>query len=278
MTSMETTKEAAMSLPGSYKHFHHSVGNFYAPYNPFAMPPPGLTSLLLPGQIQPVDGTALLEQVKMDPSMNILQIKGWGSGIQQSDYEALFKRQGVNVDLKDSTFLELVEQTIGPMLAPLFGLKFWLQWDGDQIKYDTYGYLLAAVAHILNRYDMLHGLICMKLTEAPKARNFVQSFMREKGGDKLRELCPNLPMILVAYPIEKDEKVEAEQKRTGYGFYGASLNNMFAGAKTIVAFGGGGVLSAEDANGYVNTSIIAIDMTRKGGTDVSQFTRKYMRM
>lgn len=224
----------------------------------------------------------ILSSVKSDAKVEILQIKGWGSGIQPSDYETFFSSLGyphqkLNLDPKDPSFQQVVRNVIGPYMGALNGKKFWLQWDGDAIKLDTYGYLMAALIKILYDANMLHGVMCMKLTTEDKMRGFRETFMVEKGGSIIQDLCPKLPFISVAYPLENDPEVKAEQKRTGYGFYGACLNNMFIGKKIIISFGGGDVLSAEEAQGYINTSIIAFRMTRRDGKEESAFANKHAR-
>ena len=282
---VQTSKEMVMALPRFYRKFKRALDGHFVAYNPFANPNSGLTEVSYNNEMgvkSTVMDSLILSSVKSDAKVEILQIKGWGSGIQPSDYETFFSSLGyphqkLNLDPKDPSFQQVVRNVIGPYMGALNGKKFWLQWDGDAIKLDTYGYLMAALIKILYDANMLHGVMCMKLTTEDKMRGFRETFMVEKGGSIIQDLCPKLPFISVAYPLENDPEVKAEQKRTGYGFYGACLNNMFIGKKIIISFGGGDVLSAEEAQGYINTSIIAFRMTRRDGKEESAFANKHAR-
>jgi hypothetical protein len=205
----------------------------------------------------------------------ILQIKGWGSGMQTNDYGCEPTFAGVRLT---ESFLELVRKRVEnslPTTKPV-----WIQWDGDQLTPGTYGYFLIAVAVILFRRKLLSGLICMKLTTPEKmmaedGHGFVSEFMIKKGGALLRHMCPEVPICLVAYPYEKDPIVKKMQKDTKYGWYGASLNRLFKGHKTIFAFGGGDVLDQEEKHGYdSNTTIVGFEVTRNDGSQNSAFATK----
>jgi hypothetical protein len=202
-----------------------------------------------------------LRDIVGEPSQNILQIKGWGSGIHDQDHIDFVK-----CTPRDSEFVSRVYMKVRDKLpkAPV-----WIQWDGDALDDSTYGCYLVAVAQILAERDLLCGLICMKLTTPDKADAFIRhKFIAEKGGDRLAQACPEADICVVAYTSEKDPDVKAEQERTKYGFYGACLNNLFAGSKTILAFGGGDVLVQEYKQGYSeSTSIVPFNLTRKQGVE-----------
>jgi hypothetical protein len=216
-----------------------------------------------------------LYEIMNDADQPILQIKGWGSGMTVEDYKSLPQH---NQDPTDVDFVKAVETLVDEHLPTT---EVWLQWDGDKLTLGTYGYFLIAVAHILSSRRLLSGLVSMKLTTSEKVEGeggyaFANQFMQLNGGAMLRRACPGVPICIVAYSLEKTELIMSMQKQTGHGFYGACLNRLFAGPKTIFAFGGGAVLTSEEEYKYLpNTTIKGFKITRKGGKEKSKFVKKH---
>jgi hypothetical protein len=215
----------------------------------------------------------------MTADNHIMQIKGWGGGMHPLDYRVEPTKEGETGLAKG--FLDMVRELIDPYLPKK---AVWIQWDGDKLTTGKFGYFLIAVAVILSEEELLNGLICMKLTSPEKMMaddgyGFGRDFMHNKGGALLRNMCPEALICLVAYPHENDPYVKKMQKDSGYGWYGASLNRLFKGRKTIFAFGGGDVLDSEEAYGYdSNTTIIGFDFSRKGGVQTSDFAKRHHRV
>lgn len=261
----QVTEEEAMSLPDQpmYRTYIYLGYGSVQKYNPFRNMS---NHMWFRDNMYMDDREDRLGKIVRDPKQNILQIKGWGSGVQGQDHIDF-----VGCTPHDPEFVNAVYNAVSHYLPKV---PVWIQWDGDALTTDTYGCYLVAVAQILVQRGLLLGLICMKLTTPDKADAFIRhKFMEEKGGDMLVDACPDAHICIVAYTSEKEPDVKAEQKRTKYGFYGACLNNLFAGGKTILAFGGGDVLTQEYNQGYTeSTSIVPFDLTRKNGVH-SDFVR-----
>jgi hypothetical protein len=62
------------------------------------------------------------------------------------------------------------------------------------------------------------------------------------------------------------------QKNTNFGFWGHAAHCQFRGVKTIIAYGGGGCLPAEELQGYSrDTKVIGVKVTRRAGKETSSF-------
>lgn len=209
----------------------------------------------------------------------VIQVKGWGSGIARADYDA-FGVPDPNEELVGFEWMvtSMIHRDISRFMN---GEKeVIVQWDGDKIAsekgFSTYGVFLHAVLRACSFLGIrVRAVVCTKLTTAEKAPKFSAKW----GEIGAEALCDEfqVPGFSVAFPLEDDAMVKQEQKSTGYGFFGSQMNQMMRNPKLILAFGGGDVLTAEEREGFSNTTIRAWSITRKGGDESSAFATKHAR-
>jgi len=225
----------------------------------------------------------------------VFHVKGWGGGMTPEDFGAA----GLPVPGEMRAFADSaeVQGAIGAMaggtpspvwrLAPLSVV---IQWDGDKIwdseakAYKTFGIFIPAVAkYLVDSGFSICGFLCQKLTTKDKYAEYAEDYMRTRGGQQLADYCAdslkiNVPMYFVAFCTAEDPEVKRLQKTSAYGFLGSALNKAWPCGmpRCIFAFGGGGVMDAEEAWGYAKpeTAIAALDIARKNG-ERSKFAQKH---
>ncbi len=225
----------------------------------------------------------------------VFHVKGWGGGMTPGDFgDARLPVPGEMRAFADS---DEVQGAIGAMAggapSPFWRLappRVLIQWDGDKIwdseakAYKTFGiFIPAVVKYLVDNGCTICGFLCQKLTTKDKYVEYAEDYMRTRGGQQLADYCAdslkiNVPMYFVAFCTAEDPEVKRLQKTSAYGFLGSALNKAWPCGmpRRVFAFGGGGVLDAEEAWGYAEpeTDIAAFNIPRKNG-ERSEFAKRH---
>jgi hypothetical protein len=214
--------------------------------------PPGLYYQYFNGNIVHNYGSInALDSYVKSTFLPVISLKGWGSGIEQSDLDALGGETAI----------------IQEAVNILSGIpQFFIQWDGDNIEPGVFTRFIIPLTMALNR--QIAGFIAIKEVKPKKMPEINANPATWIGITemKLLDLSRLKPILVGLTPLKEDPADAA----SGYGIWGAILNMLFKPIG-IIYFGGGDVVNKEFKHPFFNKGVDYnfCNLTRKGGKDRS---------